>query len=195
VTEGLTLYVARGCTYCDTVRAAARDLGVELPERDVSRDAAAREALHAATGRTRVPVLRIEEPDGATWLPESGDIVEVLYDRLGDGRRPPVLARPAVDRGLRILMWSLLVAGGVASGDARVGLWTAACATAGLRSGAMALRTRRWQHAAIAAVFLLGSVAIPLQAAGVAIGEYWPLAAIVAAVLIVASTLRRSHQA
>lgn len=191
--DDLTLYVNPGCVYCDTVHTAVDRLGIEIGERDVRRDDDARRELLEATGRRRVPVLRIGEGSTARWMPESADIVAYLYERFGEGRRPPLSARRGVDRALQITMWALLVAGGIAgAGDARTGLWTAACATAGLRSAAMAARTRRWQHAAIATVFLLGAVAMPLQAAGVAISEWWPLAAIVVGIVVLASTLRRT---
>ena len=66
------------------------DLGLVLERRDIHQDAAARDELVAAQGRATVPVLRIEDGDGARWLPESADIVRELYTRFGNGRRPPL---------------------------------------------------------------------------------------------------------
>lgn len=51
--------------------------------RDVREDPAHRADLTAALGRPRVPVLRIEGPDGSTWLPESDAIVDWLHQRAG----------------------------------------------------------------------------------------------------------------
>jgi glutaredoxin 2 len=54
-------------------------MGLDLPLRDVRQTPAYRDELVAATGRTQVPVLRIEEPDGSVrWMPESLDIIAYL---------------------------------------------------------------------------------------------------------------------
>ena len=86
VTDRLALYVMNGCGYCEDVRAAVRDLGLAIEERDIYADPAHRQALVAARGRKTVPVLRIGE---GTWMPESQDIIRFLYERFGEGRAPP----------------------------------------------------------------------------------------------------------
>lgn len=86
----LTLYHFRGCTYCARVQRALQHLGVEIDQRDIHQDPAARDALAQAMGRTTVPVLHIApEGDEPRWLPESADIVRYLYAERGGGRRPP----------------------------------------------------------------------------------------------------------
>ncbi|MBX2799865.1 MAG: glutathione S-transferase N-terminal domain-containing protein [Myxococcales bacterium] len=91
-TPKLALYLFEGCPYCERVRAAVRDLQLQVEERDVRRDAAHATDLQAATGRGTVPVLRIEEGSDTRWLPESADIVDHLYVTYGEGRSPTLLA-------------------------------------------------------------------------------------------------------
>lgn len=88
---GLSLYHFDSCPYCARVRRAVSDLGLEVQLVDIHRDPSAQAELVAATGRPTVPVLHIEEGD--VWMPESGDIVRFLYERFGNGRSPPLLAR------------------------------------------------------------------------------------------------------
>ena len=66
-------------------------MGLEVDLQDIHRDPAAHADLVAATGRQTVPVLHVEEGD--VWMHESGDIVRFLYERFGNGRNPPLLAR------------------------------------------------------------------------------------------------------
>jgi len=79
----LALYHFEGCPYCTKVRRTAARLGVALELRDVRQDPAHRADLIAALGRPRVPVLRIEDADGAAWLPESSAIVDWLREQAG----------------------------------------------------------------------------------------------------------------
>jgi glutathione S-transferase len=77
--KNLSLYHFEGCPYCQRVRDAMKRLGVEIELRDVRASAEHLGALRAATGRSTVPVLRIEEGAGKTrWMPESLDIVAYL---------------------------------------------------------------------------------------------------------------------
>ncbi len=87
----LTLYHFDSCPYCLRVRRALADLDLEVELKDVLTDPSAQEELFRATGRGTVPVLRIHEED--RWLPESGDIATFLYERYGNGRKPPLSAR------------------------------------------------------------------------------------------------------
>ena len=75
----------------DRDRRAIGDLGVEVKLRNIHSDPEAHAALVAARGRGSVPVLHVE--DGDVWMPESGDIVRYLYERFGEGKRPPLSAR------------------------------------------------------------------------------------------------------
>lgn len=78
-TKNLSLYHFEGCPYCQRVRDAMRRLDLEIELRDVRASAEHLGALRAATGRSTVPVLRIEEADGKVrWMPESLDIVAYL---------------------------------------------------------------------------------------------------------------------
>ena len=78
-TKSLSLYHFEGCPYCQRVRDAMRRLGIQIELRDVRADAQHMGDLRAATGRSTVPVLRIEEDGGQVrWMPESLDIVAYL---------------------------------------------------------------------------------------------------------------------
>lgn len=81
--NGLTLYHFTSCPFCVRVRLAARRLGVQLDERNIRRDAGAREELLRGGGKTQVPCLRIdgENGSGPQWMYESGDIIEYLEAR------------------------------------------------------------------------------------------------------------------
>lgn len=92
----LTLYYFDSCPYCLRVRRALADLGLEVDLKNVNTDPGAHEELYRATGRGTVPVLRIHEDD--RWLPESRDIVQFLYARFGDGRKPPLRVRLDLQR-------------------------------------------------------------------------------------------------
>lgn len=94
MSTGLRLYHFDSCPYCLRVRRALEDLGLEVELEDILRDPAAQAELVAATGRQTVPVLHIRDgQDEDVWMPESGDIVRFLYERFGEGRKPPLWAR------------------------------------------------------------------------------------------------------
>ena len=122
----LVLYRFDGCPWCERVRAAVADLGLQIDERDIRADPGAADELRAATGRGRVPVLRIENDLGQRWLPESADIVQYLYEQYGEGRRPTFLAstRPQVIG--RFLAIALLIASLLAQSPVRQYLLAAA---------------------------------------------------------------------
>lgn len=182
--DDLTLYVARGCGYCQDVREALHDLKVQVPERDARRDPEARDALEEATGRRTVPVLRIERADGQVeWLPESRDIIRYLYERFGSSA-PRQLKWIRLARGLRGAMWVLLLAGIIAEGPWRFSLWAAACSAAGLNAAVVASRTRNALSGLIAAVFGLGTLSLGMQAAGGPVVPWWWAAFALAALLL-----------
>ena len=80
--SGLALYQYMGCIYCARVRLAMDQLGVGIELRDTRRNPEFAEEVLAATGRSTVPVLRIESEDGAAeWLPESREIITYLQGR------------------------------------------------------------------------------------------------------------------
>ena len=81
--EELILYVSGGCPFCMRVQAAVKRLGVNVEERDVHQDPAARRELIEARGRATVPVLRCISGELDRWMPESADIVRFLEHRFG----------------------------------------------------------------------------------------------------------------
>lgn len=75
----LSLYRRGFCFFCSRVTQAINHLALEVENRDISSDRQAYQDLQQATGRTTVPVLRIETADGeVTWMPESDDIIQYL---------------------------------------------------------------------------------------------------------------------
>lgn len=90
MTDDLSLYLYDGCPFCERVRRAVRELGIELEERNIFHDPEHMTALMEARGRRTVPVLRIHHEDGEDeWMPESADIVRYLHERFGEGDEPP----------------------------------------------------------------------------------------------------------
>ena len=89
--QKLALYYYDGCYFCHLVRRAIDRLGVDVELRNVISEPRHREALQQATGRRRVPVLRIDDTDGTSrWMPESRDIVAYLERRFtGEARAEP----------------------------------------------------------------------------------------------------------
>lgn len=79
----LSLYHYESCPYCWRVRRALSRLGVEVELRNIDESREHLDALMAARGRRTVPILRIEKPGGAEWMPESADIVRYLETRFG----------------------------------------------------------------------------------------------------------------
>ena len=83
-TDNLTLYQFTTCPYCIRVRMAVKRLGIKLASKNIHQDRDAHRELIAGGGRTMVPCLRIDGPDGqATWMYESADIVRYLKDTFG----------------------------------------------------------------------------------------------------------------
>ena len=75
----LSLYHRNFCYFCSRVISVMKSLELEVDGRNIWQDEEALRELQQATGRTTVPVLRIESVDGAvTWMPESADIVQYL---------------------------------------------------------------------------------------------------------------------
>jgi glutathione S-transferase len=77
--------------YCSQVLRVARRLGVDFEVRSIVGDPEAAAELYAETGRTTVPVLRVDRSgDKALWLPESADIIAYLYREFGQGKTPRI---------------------------------------------------------------------------------------------------------
>lgn len=74
----LSLYHRNFCWFCSRVISEIKSLDLEIEGKNVWQDSDALHELQQATGRTTVPVLRIETEGAVTWLPESEDIVQYL---------------------------------------------------------------------------------------------------------------------
>ena len=84
--EQLTLYSLEYCVFCIRVKKVIEELCISVEVRDIWEDATSRQELQEARGRTTVPVLRCESPDGGVrWVPESADIIRQLRQRFGGG--------------------------------------------------------------------------------------------------------------
>jgi len=65
--------------YCNRVLRAAEEHGVNLEVRNIWQEPTFEKELVSATGRTTVPVLKIDQGAGdARWMPESSDIVNYI---------------------------------------------------------------------------------------------------------------------
>ena len=79
----LALYHFSTCPFCLRVRAAMKMMGVHVPLKDARGDDEARRELLEGGGRTQVPCLRIEDPEGhVDWLYESADIIHWLKENV-----------------------------------------------------------------------------------------------------------------
>lgn len=70
----LELYHMPSCPYCLKVRRYMDEHGIEIPLRDITADAAARDQLESVGGKVQVPCLFID----GTPLYESDDIIAYL---------------------------------------------------------------------------------------------------------------------
>jgi glutaredoxin len=83
----LSLYQFDSCPYCERVRAALARLGLALEMRDIHAKPAYRDELVAATGKSMVPCLRIDAPNGPPrWMHESADIIRFLEREFSGSR-------------------------------------------------------------------------------------------------------------
>ena len=76
----LSLYQYYACPFCIKVRREIKRLNLPIEYRDAQpKDSAYRQELTQATGKSKVPCLRIKQADGEVrWLPESNDIIAYL---------------------------------------------------------------------------------------------------------------------
>ncbi|MBD1573355.1 glutaredoxin [Vibrio sp. S17_S38] len=77
-TQGLSLYHFESCPYCQKVRRAITELGLDLELRDIRKNPDYQDEKVTATGKTQVPCLKIESGSETTWLYESDAIVDYL---------------------------------------------------------------------------------------------------------------------
>ncbi len=77
--DKLALYYFDGCPFCNMVRSAIDQLGIDVELRNIMLESQHHDDLIEARGRATVPVLRITSPDSEErWMPESRDIVSYL---------------------------------------------------------------------------------------------------------------------
>lgn len=77
--DKLALYTMALCPFGWRVTRVINRLGLDVEMRDVLMHPARRDELIEATGRSTVPVLWIQSPDGeVSWMPESRDIIQYL---------------------------------------------------------------------------------------------------------------------
>lgn len=81
-TTRLKLYEYHACPFCVKVRRSIKRLNLNVELRDSKVGSPFRDELMQHGGKTRVPCLRIEGPDGKQqWMYESSDIVAYLEGR------------------------------------------------------------------------------------------------------------------
>ncbi len=86
--ERLALYHFPYCPFCVMVDRAIQRLGLDIERRNIRQNRAYAEELYGGGGRTTVPCLRIETPDGEIrWLYESRDIIAWLERYGGEQRK------------------------------------------------------------------------------------------------------------
>ena len=84
LTEQLSLYHFFSCPFCARVHRAVKQMGLDLELRDITAEQGHRDDLIQGGGRSTVPCLRIERPDGdVTWMYESKDIIQWLEHQVG----------------------------------------------------------------------------------------------------------------
>lgn len=80
--QGVSLYQFYACPFCVKTRRAIHQLNVDVETRDINKNPAHREQLEQATGKVKVPCLRIEDGDNVKWMHESDKIINFLQMRV-----------------------------------------------------------------------------------------------------------------
>jgi glutaredoxin 3 len=81
----LELYQFEGCPYCERVRMALDERGLDYVVRTVPRAHARRDRVRAVSGQTQVPVL--VDPGQNAVVIESEDIIDYLRKHYVQGER------------------------------------------------------------------------------------------------------------
>ena len=80
--QSLALYQFNTCPFCIKVRQEMRRLSLPIEKRDAQHNTANRDELMQGSGATKVPCLKITEPNGQNlWLQDSNAIVTHLRER------------------------------------------------------------------------------------------------------------------
>jgi len=75
----LALYHYQSCPYCAVTRQAIKQTGLNIEQRNVSKQPQYRSELIKEGGKSQVPCLRIEKENGDVhWLYESQDIIQFI---------------------------------------------------------------------------------------------------------------------
>lgn len=188
----LALYAFPHCPHCTRVTNAIARLEVEVEYRDILAEEEHAAALLAATGRQRVPVLRvIHEGGDDEWLSESGAIVRWLFEHHGrEGVARVSVSEVFLGVPTTLTMWGLLFVG-IVFPELQSPAWLAACLVAAGRSAVAFRGSRAWWHAMIGGVFTLASASIALRWAGFADLPWWWAAYAAVAVLAIATLIMR----
>jgi glutathione S-transferase len=72
------LYYHDSCPFCQRVLSVLPNINVPVEKRNVIKHAHFRDEQYAATNRTTVPCLLIEDGDQQQWMFESADIIRYL---------------------------------------------------------------------------------------------------------------------
>lgn len=83
-TKNMALYQYVACPFCVKTRRAIKRLGLNIELRDAKNNPEYRLELEQQGGKQQVPCLRIDEPEGVTWMYESSDILAYLKQRFGN---------------------------------------------------------------------------------------------------------------
>lgn len=76
-----TLYYHDYCPFCQRVLMALPNVRVDVEKRNVMQNREFAKQQKAATGRTTVPCLLIEDGDSQEWMYESADIIRFLSSK------------------------------------------------------------------------------------------------------------------
>ncbi|MFW8589376.1 glutathione S-transferase N-terminal domain-containing protein [Glaciecola sp. 2405UD65-10] len=79
--QNLSLYQFFACPFCIKTRRAIYKLNVPIEKHSVSNDSQYRTELLEQGGKIQTPCLRIQSPQGVTWLYESSEIIAYLQKR------------------------------------------------------------------------------------------------------------------
>lgn len=86
--KNMALYQFYACPFCIRTRRTIEKLNIPIEYRDAQNNPAHRQELLKGGGDIKVPCLRIEENGRTRWMYESGDIIQYLHDRFGQGKGP-----------------------------------------------------------------------------------------------------------
>lgn len=78
--KNLSLYQFFACPFCIKTRRALHRLNVPVNYKSIKQGSVHRQELQSQGGKIQAPCLKIESPDGDTWLYESSAIIAYLNE-------------------------------------------------------------------------------------------------------------------